>query len=88
MVSLSPFLDYFLKKYISHVIFLLLGQISMSDCLYLFVMLGIMCIALVCFPSCDVMNFKIDLSSSLFQVRAKIFITFKGASLKQTEQIF
>ena len=52
----------------SHIVFdfcyiLLTDQISLSDCPWLSLLLeilGNMCVAIVCFPDCDVMNFEIN----------------------------
>ena len=38
---------------------LLIDQISLFGCIY-FETLGIMCIAIVCKPGCDVMNFEVN----------------------------
>ena len=57
IVSLQDFLNDFFKKIFLHYI-LLTDQISLSDCLL--EILGSMCIAIICFPSCDIINFEIN----------------------------
>ena len=60
LVSLPHFSIIFEEKYIFFYI-LLIDQISLSGYLYLCEILGNMCIATVCKPIYDVMNFEVNL---------------------------
>ena len=63
----------FLEEYFSYYI-LLSDQISLSGCLYLFEILGNMCIAIIC--DCDVKNFEINLFIKAFLYYITIFKEF------------
>ena len=56
----SSFSTWFLKKNISHIIFYWVNSIAWLP--FLLEMFGNMCIVIICFPVCNVINFEINLN--------------------------
>ena len=52
-----------------------MDQISLSSSLFLFEILGNMCIKIVCYPGCDVMDFETNL---IFLIKPFFYITKKS----------
>ena len=58
LISLPHFIHDFCRKISLYI--LLTDQVSLSGCLY-FVRYWVICVVIVCYPGCDVINFEINL---------------------------
>ena len=74
IVSAPHFVNYFLKK-----MFLMLYSINLPHFIvwlsFLLEILGNMCIAIICFPGCDVTNFDIN---NIFPIKLFFYMTNKS----------
>ena len=60
------------KKKCSSCYILLTDQMPLADCILLLEILGNICIAMVCFPGCDIINFEINL---IFLIKLFFYLT-------------